>query len=138
MRWRAGSTGRWTVSSLRPRRSDTCSWPTGFPKSGRSPSTKASTAIAWPRRRLGMCNMPVVGNVAALVPHKGQRYLIDATHLVVQQMPDARFVILGEGKLREQLEHQVRAQHLEQHVLLPGFRTDVLGCIKGLDLFVMS
>jgi glycosyltransferase involved in cell wall biosynthesis len=23
-------------------------------------------------------------------------------------------------------------------VLLPGFRTDVLGCIKGFDLFVMS
>jgi len=83
-------------------------------------------------------HMPVVGNVAALVPHKGQRYLIDAAHRVVQQMPDARFVILGEGKLRTQLEHHVRARQLEQHVLLPGFRTDVLGCLKGFDLFVMS
>ena len=53
-------------------------------------------------------------------------------------MPDARFVILGEGELREQLERQVREHHLEKHVLLPGFRTDVLGCIKGFDLFVMS
>jgi L-malate glycosyltransferase len=81
---------------------------------------------------------PVVGNVAALVPHKGQRYLIDAAHLVVQQIPDARFVILGEGELREHLERQVHEHHLEKHVLLPGFRTDVLGCIKGFDLFVMS
>jgi L-malate glycosyltransferase len=81
---------------------------------------------------------PVVGNVAALVPHKGQRYLIDAAHLVVQEIPDARFVILGEGELREHLEKQVREHHLEKHVLLPGFRTDVLGCIKGFDLFVMS
>jgi L-malate glycosyltransferase len=81
---------------------------------------------------------PVVGNVAALVPHKGQRYLIDAAHLVVQDLPDARFVILGEGELREHLEKQVHAHHLEKHVLLPGFRTDVLGCIKGFDLFVMS
>jgi L-malate glycosyltransferase len=81
---------------------------------------------------------PVVGNVAALVPHKGQRYLIDAAHLVVQQIPDARFVILGEGELREHLEKQVHEHHLEKHVLLPGFRTDVLGCIKGFDLFVMS
>src|SRR5258708_31975328 len=24
------------------------------------------------------------------------------------------------------------------HVLLPGFRTDVLGCLKAFDLFVMS
>jgi glycosyltransferase involved in cell wall biosynthesis len=81
---------------------------------------------------------PVVGNVAALVPHKGQRYLVDAAHQVVQQVPDARFVILGEGDLREQLEKQVREHHLEKHVLLPGFRTDVLGCIKGFDLFAMS
>jgi L-malate glycosyltransferase len=81
---------------------------------------------------------PVVGNVAALVPHKGQRYLIEAAHLVVQQLSDARFVILGEGELREHLEKQVREHNLEKHVLLPGFRTDVLGCIKAFDLFVMS
>ena len=53
-------------------------------------------------------------------------------------MPDARFIILGEGELREQLERQVREYQLEKHVLLPGFRTDVLGCLKGFDLFVMS
>jgi glycosyltransferase involved in cell wall biosynthesis len=81
---------------------------------------------------------PVVGNVAALVPHKGQRYLVDAAHLVVQQVPDARFIVLGEGELREHLEKQVHEHHLEKHVMLPGFRTDVLGCIKGFDLFVMS
>ena len=81
---------------------------------------------------------PLIGNVAALVPHKGQRYFIEAAHLVVQKIPDARFVILGEGDLREHLEHLVREHHLEKHVLLPGFRTDVIGCIKGLDLFVMS
>src|SRR4051812_4698580 len=81
---------------------------------------------------------PIVGNVAALVPHKGQRYLIEAAHLVVQQLPDARFVILGEGELREHLEKKVHEHHLEKHVLLPGFRIDVLGCIKGFDLFVMS
>jgi L-malate glycosyltransferase len=81
---------------------------------------------------------PVVGNVAALVPHKGQRHLIEAAHLVVQQMPDVRFLILGEGELREMLERQVREYRLEKHVFLPGFRTDVLGCMKGFDLFVMS
>jgi glycosyltransferase involved in cell wall biosynthesis len=81
---------------------------------------------------------PMVGNVAALVPHKGQRHLIEAASLVVQEMPDVRFVILGEGELREQLERHVREHRLEKHVLLPGFRTDVLGCIKSFDLFAMS
>jgi glycosyltransferase involved in cell wall biosynthesis len=81
---------------------------------------------------------PVVGNVAALVPHKGQRHLVEAARLVVQEIPDARFVILGEGELRDQLERQIHEYHLEKHVLLPGFRTDVLGCIKGFDVFAMS
>ena len=81
---------------------------------------------------------PVVGNVAALVPHKGQRYLIEAAQLVIQQLPDARFVVLGEGELRDHLEKQIHEHHLEKHVLLRGFRTDVLGCIKGFDLFAMS
>jgi glycosyltransferase involved in cell wall biosynthesis len=81
---------------------------------------------------------PVVGNVGALVPHKGQRHLIEAAHLVVQELPDVRFIILGEGELREQLERLVREHHLEKHVFLPGFRIDVLGCIKGFDLFAMS
>jgi glycosyltransferase involved in cell wall biosynthesis len=81
---------------------------------------------------------PIVGNVAALVPHKGQRHLIEAAHLVIRDLPDVRFVILGEGELRDALERQVREHRLEKHVFLPGFRTDVLGCIKSFDLFAMS
>src|SRR5207248_713592 len=81
---------------------------------------------------------PVVGNIAALVPHKGHRHLIEAAHIVVQKLPDVRFVILGEGELRDALERLVKEYRLEKHVFLPGFRTDVLGCLKSFDLFVMS
>ena len=81
---------------------------------------------------------PIVGNVAALVPHKGQRHLIDAAKIVVQQVPDARFVIAGEGELRPALERQIKDYHLEKHVLLAGFRPDVLSVHKAFDIFVMS
>ncbi len=81
---------------------------------------------------------PVVGSIGALVPHKGHRHLIDAAQLVVADVPDARFVIVGEGELRSALERQIRDHHLERHVVLTGFRTDVLGLLKGFDLFVMS
>jgi glycosyltransferase involved in cell wall biosynthesis len=81
---------------------------------------------------------PIVGNVAALVPHKGQRHLVEAAAIVVRQVPDARFVIAGEGELREALERQVREHHLEKHVFLAGFRPDVLSVHKAFDIFVMS
>ena len=81
---------------------------------------------------------PVVGSVGALVPHKGQRHLIDAAALVVRQVPDARFVIAGEGELRGSLEHHVKHLHLEKHVFLAGFRADILSLHKAFDIFVMS
>jgi glycosyltransferase involved in cell wall biosynthesis len=81
---------------------------------------------------------PIVGHIGALVPHKGQRHLIDAAAIVVREVPDARFVILGEGSLREALEHQVKHLHLERHVFLGGFRTDAIALLKGFDVFVMS
>lgn len=81
---------------------------------------------------------PVVGSIGALVPHKGHRHLIDAAQLAIADVPDARFVIVGEGELRSALERQIRDHHLERHIVLTGFRTDVLGLLKGFDLFVMS
>jgi L-malate glycosyltransferase len=81
---------------------------------------------------------PIVGNIGALVPHKGQRHLIDAAALVLREMPDARFVIAGEGELRASLEHQIKHLSLEKHVFLLGFRTDVLSLLKAFDIFAMS
>ena len=81
---------------------------------------------------------PIVGNVAALVPHKGHKHLIEAAALVVRHVPDARFIIAGEGELHGSLEHQIRHLHLDKHVLLLGFRPDVLSLHKAFDVFVMS
>ena len=81
---------------------------------------------------------PIVGNVGALVPHKGQKHFIEAAALVVRHVPDARFVIAGEGELRQSLEHQIKHLGLEKHVLLAGFRPDVLSVHKAFDIFVMS
>ena len=81
---------------------------------------------------------PLVGNVAALVPHKGQRHLIEAAAVVIQKVPDARFVIAGEGELRPQLERLIKERHLEKHVFLAGFRPDILSVHKAFDIFVMS
>jgi L-malate glycosyltransferase len=57
---------------------------------------------------------------------------------VLREMPDAHLVIFGEGELRGALERQVKELRLEKHVLLPGFRADVLQLMKTADLFVMS
>jgi len=81
---------------------------------------------------------PVVGNIAALVAHKGQRHLIDAAQTVVRGCPEAQVLIFGEGELRPQLERQIKSLGLEHNVHLVGFQPNVLALLKSLDVFVMS
>lgn len=81
---------------------------------------------------------PTVGNIGALVPHKGQRYLVDAAPAIVRALPDTHVLIFGEGELRPALTRQIKHLGLEHRVSLVGFRADILSLLKGLDLFVTS
>ena len=59
--------------------------------------------------------------------------------LVVREMPDARFVILGEGELRPALEHQIqRPPSVAARACSPASAPTCSAVLKGLDLFVMS
>lgn len=80
----------------------------------------------------------LVGNVAALVDHKDQETLIRAMPRVLESRPDAHLVIAGEGRLRGDLEDQIRALDLIEHVHLLGYRNDIPALLKSLDVFVMS
>jgi glycosyltransferase involved in cell wall biosynthesis len=81
---------------------------------------------------------PIVGNVAALAPHKGHQHLIEAAALVLREVPDARFVIVGDGEQRAALEKQIRDRSLERHVFLAGFRLDVLELLRSVEVFATS
>lgn len=81
---------------------------------------------------------PLIGNAAALAPHKGQRHLVAAMTHVVRHLPDARLLVMGDGELRDALQQQIASLGLDRHVVLTGFRQDALGLVKSLDLFVMS
>ena len=82
--------------------------------------------------------VPVIVNVGALVAHKGQKHLVEAMPRLRRAVPDAHLVIFGQGELRVALEKQIKELRLEKHVLLAGFREDVLQMMKSADLFVIS
>ena len=81
---------------------------------------------------------PVIGNVAALADHKGQRYLLAAMPRVLAAEPRARLFIVGEGALRPALEAQASELGIEAAVTLTGFRTDVAQWLELFDVFVMA
>lgn len=81
---------------------------------------------------------PLIGNVAALVGHKDHRTLISAMPAVVDAVPEAHLVIVGEGPLRPAIEDQIRSLNLTHRVHLLGYRDDVPAILKALDVFVLS
>jgi glycosyltransferase involved in cell wall biosynthesis len=81
---------------------------------------------------------PIVGNIGSLIPDKGHRHLVEAAARVVKEVPDARFVVLGDGELRQSLHDQVHHAHLERHVYFAGFRANALELIKGCDLVAIA
>lgn len=81
---------------------------------------------------------PVVGNIAALAPHKSQVDFIRAAKQVSETVDGVKFFIVGDGKLRADLEREVRAMKLQDNIILTGFRTDVLELLSIFDCFVLS
>ena len=73
-----------------------------------------------------------------LTYQKGHWHLIRAFRKVVQNCPDARLVILGDGKLKPELSGLIRTCGLEDHVLLAGHRPDPVPWLAHGDVFAFS
>ncbi len=81
---------------------------------------------------------PIIGAVGRLAVEKGFLNLIDAFSIVRKKHPDATLVIVGEGELRETLEHRIEALDLTNCIYLPGFVSPIYSILKELDVFVLS
>lgn len=71
--------------------------------------------------------------VARLDPQKGLDYLVHAA----AQVPDALFLVAGEGPLGSTLEAEVRSLGLSDRFKLLGFRSDIPDLLRTCDLFVL-
>jgi glycosyltransferase involved in cell wall biosynthesis len=81
---------------------------------------------------------PLVGIVGRLVPVKNHGLFLDAAAKVHAQLPDAHFVIIGDGETRAELEAQVDALGLRQSVTFTGWLRDLAPAYADLDANVIS
>jgi glycosyltransferase involved in cell wall biosynthesis len=77
----------------------------------------------------------VVANMYSRV--KGHTHLISAASSVCRDIPEAIFVLIGDGKERPNLEQQVRQAGLEKNFLFLGSRGDVPELLACCNLFVL-
>ena len=91
------------------------------------------------RARLGVpAGKRIIGNIAALVPHKAQATLLRAAQVVTAQRNDVVFVIIGEGELLGDLLRLRAALGLEHAVFLAGFIPEAQRLLPAFDVFAMS
>jgi glycosyltransferase involved in cell wall biosynthesis len=83
-------------------------------------------------------DVPLMGIVGRLVPIKNHTLFLQAAARARERFPNARFVIVGDGELRVDLERQVDTMGLRQNVQFVGWLRDLAPVYSDLDVLVMS
>jgi glycosyltransferase involved in cell wall biosynthesis len=81
--------------------------------------------------------LPMILTVARLVPRKGHLSLLEA----IRQLPfEARWVVVGDGRCRSQLEEAIAERGMQGRVVLLGKvpDDDLLGLYNACDVFAMT
>jgi glycosyltransferase involved in cell wall biosynthesis len=81
---------------------------------------------------------PLAGMVACLKPQKAPEDFVRVAALVRRQVPEAHFVLAGDGRLRGAVEELVRREGLEGRFHLLGWRADPETVIGDLDALVLT
>ena len=89
------------------------------------------------RRRLGISPEEiVVGKIARLFNLKGHEYLIEAAPEIVASLPKIKFLLVGDGILKEKFQQRISELRLEQHFIFAGLVApeEVPNYIHAMDI----
>lgn len=100
-------------------------------------ATQLSPAEA--KERIGVDpSCPVVSIIAQLRPEKNHPLFLETAALTLEDHPDTRFVIAGDGECRSSLEQSARCLGIADRVLFLGNRPDVPDLLAATDVSVLT
>jgi glycosyltransferase involved in cell wall biosynthesis len=101
--------------------------------------------LGTPRNRSGLLeeidaddDSLIVGMIACLKPQKAPLDFVRMAARVLRQLPEARFVLAGDGVLRNRVAERIYREGLAGRVHLLGWRRDVAGFLAGLDVLALT
>lgn len=80
----------------------------------------------------------VVGILAALRPEKDHETFLEAAALVSAEVPEARFLVVGDGHARKELESLSARLGIRDRVVFAGARDDVPAVLSAIDVFTLT
>ncbi len=91
------------------------------------------------RSELGIpWDAPVLGIVAALRPEKNHALFVQIATALSGRIPDARFIIVGDGPERPSIERHIRDLGLQSRIHLLGNRKDIHRILTSMDVFALT
>ena len=89
------------------------------------------------RAELGIdAGTALVGNIGRLVPIKNQALFLEIAALLMQRGFGGKFVLVGDGELRVELEQRAQALKLADRIYFCGWRRDLAGVLADLNVMV--
>jgi glycosyltransferase involved in cell wall biosynthesis len=80
----------------------------------------------------------IFGHIGRLVKEKDQPNLIRAFYKIAPQCPNAKLIIVGDGKVEFELKALTQELNLTEKVIFPGFILDGFRLMKAFDTFVLT
>jgi glycosyltransferase involved in cell wall biosynthesis len=80
----------------------------------------------------------LVGTVACLKPQKAPEDFVAVAKQVCDAVPEARFVLVGDGDLRPRIESLIEVSGLYKRLHLAGWRRDISTVMKIFDAFLLT
>jgi len=81
---------------------------------------------------------PVFGIIGRLTPPKDHQVFLQAAALILRSIPQARFLIVGDGSLRQELESRALELGISASIIFTGMRRDIPAVLAALDVLVLS
>lgn len=81
---------------------------------------------------------PVVGMVGRIAEQKDPLCFVEAAAALKERWPRARFLMVGDGPLRGDVEELAARRGLTDRFIMTGFRQDVAEILSAIDVYVVS
>ncbi|MEW6025874.1 MAG: glycosyltransferase family 4 protein [Planctomycetota bacterium] len=90
------------------------------------------------RRQWGLDGRKVVGTIARLFPLKGHEYIIQIAGRVIRDVPDVKFLFVGDGSLSGRIKREVQGRGLDDWFTFTGLvpPEQIPSMIQAIDVLV--
>lgn len=80
----------------------------------------------------------IISNIGRLSEQKGMIYFIKAAQILLKKYDNLKFLIIGDGELKKELEGYIKKCNIGDKVILLGYRSDIQNIMSQVDLVVLS